>query len=76
MKNPFFLSRLLRKRQKEEELLSKLLDDKDGLRRSLRAQEKRRRKILNLKETKESYNLYYVSIYKSEGHLMQLQQIN
>ena len=76
MKNPFFLSRLLRKRQKEEELLSKLLDDKDGLGRSLRAQEKRRRKILNLKETKESYNLYYVSIYRSEGHLMQLQQIN
>ena len=72
MKNPFFLSRLLRKRHKEEELLSKLLEDKDGFERSLRAQEERRRKILNLKENKESYNLYYISIYRSEGHLMQL----
>ena len=72
MKNPFFLSRLLRKRHTEEELLSKLLEDKDGFGRSLRAQEERRRKILNLKENKESYNLYYISIYRSEGHLMQL----
>ena len=72
MKNPFFLSRLLRKRRKEEELLSKLLDDKDGFERSLRAQEERRRKILNLKENKESYNLYYISICRSEGHLTQL----
>ena len=34
------------------------------------------KKDSDLKETEESHNLYYDSIYRNKCHLMQLKQIN